>query len=166
MKASYQREAFGACYEEALPLLTRHWREIAKFQDIALDVDVTTYRHADTAGRLRVYTARVDENLVGYAVFAVGFNPHYRASLQAVQDVIYIDQSYRRGAIGLDLLRFAERELAAEGVQVVRHHVKRAHPKLGRILEHMGYEVEDVLYSKRLDVRSDAKTASLATTEA
>jgi len=163
MGSTYQRETFEECFEEALPILHRHWQEIAHYPDISLNVDVERYLQAERSGVLRIYTARAERladadrqisniDLVGYAVFSVGMNPHYSASKQAVQDVIYVDQSYRRGAIGLGLIRFCEEQLAAEGVQVILHHVKQAHPKLGYILEHkFGYELVDLIYAKRLD---------------
>jgi hypothetical protein len=157
MTATYQREAFADFFDAALPLLPEHKREIAHFQDIELKVDVDRYLVAEAAGVLRVYTVRVQDEveglkLVGYAAFFVARNPHYADSLQAVQDVIYVDTRHRRGRLGLGLIAFAESELRAEGVQVVRQHVKLAHPKLGWILQHkFGYEPEETIYVKRLD---------------
>lgn len=160
MQATYQRETFGAVIDEAMPLLERHWREIAHFPDIVLNVDRERYLLAEVAGTVRVYTARVPPcsmgisgDLIGYAAFFVARNPHYADSLQATQDVIYLDPPFRRGRIGLGLLQFCERELEAEGVEVVMHHVKLAHPQLGAILDRMGYQDVDVIKAKRLAPR-------------
>lgn len=155
MGVTYARELFDACYSEAIPLLEQHYAEIAHFQDIKLNVDIERYRAAEAAGALRIYTARLpDQRLVGYAAFAVGRNPHYADSLQAVNDVIYLDPNYRRGRVGVGLIAYCDEQLALEGVQVVRHHVKRAHPKLGFILEHkFGYAAEDTIMVKRLDIK-------------
>jgi GNAT superfamily N-acetyltransferase len=101
---------------------------------------------------LRIYTARLhDGKLIGYAVFLVNTNAHYAGSLQAVQDVLYIDPEHRRGHAALRLLHFSEAELRDEGVQCVYHHVKLNHPALGVLLERMGYAKIETIYGRRLD---------------
>lgn len=133
-------------------LLELHYREIAQHPDIALDVDADAYRAMEANGALRVYTARVGGELVGYAVFLVGRNPHYCQSLQARCDVFYVAPDRRGYRLGVELVRYSERMLAAEGVQVVYHHTKIAHPLLARLLEHLGYDAVEVNYARRLDV--------------
>ncbi|MFO0467329.1 MAG: GNAT family N-acetyltransferase [bacterium] len=147
----FQRERFTDAFDDALPLLEQHRQEIAHFQDILLDVDVRLYCNADVSDRLRVYTARDGDRLVGYACYFVGSNPHYQASKQAKQDVLYLHPDYRAGRTGLRLVEFADAQLAIEGVQCVYHHVKDAHPALGRILGFLGYEPVERVYVKRLD---------------
>jgi len=102
---------------------------------------------------VRAFTVVDNESLaplIGYAVFFVHRNPHYRSSLQAVEDVIYLDPEYRRGRTASRLVRFAERRLTEDGVQVIYHHAKVAHPALGKILERMGYEHIENIYGKRV----------------
>jgi hypothetical protein len=157
MRVLFQREPFDSFFAEALPLLERHKLEIAHYADIPLDVDTEKYRMTESSGLLRVFTARLNRGpsepltLIGYAAFFVGPNPHYRTSLQAVQDVLYLAPEQRQGRLGLDLVRFTERELRREGVQVVYHHVKLAHPALGVLLAKDGYDPIEQLYAKRLD---------------
>lgn len=152
MRGTYfQQELFVDCYHEAAPLLEAHWREIAHYQDIMLEPDEHRYIDLEISGKLRIYTARVAGELVGYAAFFVAPNMHYKSSVQAVQDVIFLAPRHRNSRIGLKLLSFSEDRLRAEGVQAVHHHVKTAHPALGRILGRMGYKPVDVIYSKRLD---------------
>ena len=153
----YARETFEAAYDEAEPLLALHYREIAHYQDIPLDVNEEAYRTLETLDMLRVFTVRLAADaetfpLIGYAVFVVNRNPHYKGSLQAVQDIIYVDPEFRKGRVGLNLLRFCEDELRAEGVQVILHHVKEKHPTLGFVLAKMGYEHIDSIYARRLDL--------------
>lgn len=155
MRLRTQREPFALFYKEALPLLEKHKEEIAHFKDIPLEVDVDNYLDSEKRGALRVYTARLDRGpadpmtLIGYALFIVGTNPHYKSSLQALQDVLYVDPDQRRGATGLALINFCEHELQREGVQVIYHHVKLAHPALGVILNHRGYEEIERVWVKR-----------------
>lgn len=131
-------------------LLTKHYQEIAHFKDIPLGIDWDKYELAQNAGNLRVFTARVDNLIVGYAVYLIGANPHYKSSIQAVQDVLFLERSCRGALIGSKLITFADKELAAEGVQVSFHHSKVAHP-MDSILKRNGYEMVDTLWAKRLD---------------
>lgn len=140
-------------FQEALPLLEAHWQEIAHFKDIPLDPDYEAYKKIEAAGFLRCYTARWESgpvsHMVGYAVYFLRYHPHYKSSLQASQDILYIDPKYR-GGTGARFINWCDDQLRAEHVQVVYHHVKAAH-NFGPLLERFGYELQDLIYGKRLD---------------
>lgn len=149
-----EREAFTReLCEEMGPALALHWREIAHFDDIALDVDVERYLAMEEAGTMRLFVVRMAGKLVGYACFVVAPHAHYKHSLQALQDVLYVDPACRCSAIGLRLIRHCDTALAAEGVQVVLQHAKVRHQALHVILPREGYEAVDMVYVKRLDSR-------------
>lgn len=145
---TYQAEQYKDCIDEALPLLSMHWEEIAHFKDIKLNPDFEQYATFDSLGMLRVYTARKNNILIGYAVYFVRSNPHYKHSLQAVQDILYIHPQHR--GIGGRLILFADEALKEEGVEVVYQHIKAAH-NVGRLLERLRYELVDLVYAKRLN---------------
>lgn len=160
----FRREKFVDVIDEAEPLLRAHWHEIARFPDIPLDIDQRTYMLAEAAGMLRIFTARVERradvaadravrhlDLVGYAVYIVSVHPHYKGSLQAKQDVVYVEQASRGRWIGYKLLKYADAELTAEGIEVAHQHQKIAHPALGVILKRLGYEPAEVIWTKRLN---------------
>lgn len=135
-------------YSEAHALLTAHYQEVAHYQDIELDPDYEGYAALEQAGALRIYTARTDGKLIGYAVYIVRHNLHYRSSLQAVQDVLFIHQVHRgRGMIFID---WCDQQLKAEGVAVVYQHVK-VKLDYGPALAKLGYEPIDHIYGRRLD---------------
>lgn len=143
-----QREAIADCLPELQPLLQMHWREIAHFQDIPLDPDYEFYR---TTPVTRCFNARRDDGrLIGYVIFFVARNKHYMGSVQATQDILFVDPQ-ERGGVGRQLLRESEAQLKAEGVQVVYHHQKLSHPVLGDLLRSEGYEPVEVIWAKRLD---------------
>ena len=144
------RERASTVLDDIKPLLIAHYREIAHFQDIPLDPDYTRYLEMDLKGLLRIYTVRDHELLVGYALYFVMPALHYRGSLQAFQDILFIHPDYRKGRSGMALLKFSHEALKSDGVQVVRQHVKAAH-NFGPLLERLGYELEDLIYTKRLD---------------
>lgn len=132
-------------------MLVAHWEEIATWPDIRLDPDTGAYEALDDAGMLRMYTVRDARSgtLAGYAAYIVRTHLHYRQSKQAVQDVLFLRTDYRRGQTGRQLIEYADAQLAAEGVQVVYHHVKTAH-NFGPLLERIGYEHVENIYAKRL----------------
>lgn len=150
MELRFEREKLMDWFDEAMPLFEKHFSEVSHFQDIALDINKESYRQIEEAGVLRTYTVRKDGKLVGYSIYFVKANIRYQKSVQAVQDVLFIDPDHR--GVGRKLIEFADRQLQAEGVQVVYHHVKTK-PELnfGPLLERMGYQHVDQIYAKRLD---------------
>lgn len=164
---------------EALPLLSAHWAEVAHYQDIPLNVDVGMYLAAEAAGNVRCYTVRKSvtvcvpalefcdtdsQMLVGYAVYFVRSNPHYKQSIQASQDVLFIHPDSR--GIGREFLEWTHDELRREGVQACYQHVKVAH-NFGPLLKRMGYECVDLIFAKRLDrPHGDALRADAAAFQA
>jgi GNAT superfamily N-acetyltransferase len=153
---AYKKELFADFFPACLPLIEKHWSEIAHYQDIPLEVDADRYRALEEAGILRIYTARLDGVvLVGYAVMMVNSDAHHKSSRCAVQDALYVHPDFRKQGIGLKLIRFVETVLLGEGVQAVQQHVHVEHPQLGTILRKRGYEVVDFVYLKRLDKPSN-----------
>ena len=148
----FAREKIWDLWEEAWPLLVEHWGEVAKYSDIKLDPDFTAYHEAELNGALRVYTARAEGVLVGYAAFMVRGNAHYKSSIQAVQDVVFLRKACRRGLVGYKLLKFADDQLATEGVQVVYQHVKIKN-NFSAVLGRIGYEKVEEVWAKRLDLK-------------
>jgi len=146
---AFTRESIAACMVEAKALVEQHYHEIAHYPDIPLDPDWDTYLKAEHAGAVRAYFVRDDGTLRGYAIFFVRPNMHYKTSLQANQDILYIDRSLR-GTTPLRFIKWCDAQLKAEGCQVVYHHVKVAHD-FGPILKRMGYEAIDTIWGKRLD---------------
>jgi GNAT superfamily N-acetyltransferase len=144
----FQREAFADFFDDALPLLTKHKTEIDHWKDTPLEIDPTFYKMRETCGMLRIYTAR-HTKLIGYTVFLVTTHPHNGERI-ALADAVYVLPEERRGRVGLNLLLFAEQDLRADGVEAIYHSVKIAHPTLGRILQHQGYEEVERIWAKRL----------------
>ena len=158
MAITFQREGFHPFYEDSAPLLAAHWEEVSHYPDIPLEVDVPLYERAEAAGMLRVFTVRDEAmdpahrgQILGYAVFFVATNAHYSGSLQAKQDVLFLSPQFRGGNLGIRLVKFADEQLKADGVQVVYQHQKLAHPALGAVLLRRGYEPVETLWAIRLD---------------
>lgn len=143
-----------AFVEEIKPLISAHWQEIAHFKDIPLDPDFDLYQKIYDSGTLRAFTVRTEEGtLIGYALFFVKVNLHYKSSNQAVQDILFIHPEHR--GMGRKFIAWCDEQLQAEGVQAVYHHMKAAH-SFGPMLETIGkkegnpYEIQDLIYVRRL----------------
>jgi hypothetical protein len=134
---------------ELKKLIPAHYEEVSRDHDIPLNPDWDKYMQLQDNGCVRVFTAR-DEfgELIGYNVFFVHKNLHYQSSVQASQDVIYIDKEKR--GFGRRFIDWCDVQLGAEGVQKVYHHVKAKH-NFGPMLEKLGYELADLVYARRLD---------------
>lgn len=141
-------ENFGDIVGELKPLLELHYHEIAHHKDIPLDPDYDVYQKLQDIGAIICFTARRDGHLIGYNIFFVRHNMHYKTSKQAVQDVVFIHPEFR--GFGKKFFLYCDEILKQEGVQVVYHHIKAAH-NFGKMLESIGYSLVDLIYGKRLD---------------
>lgn len=163
-KLGFQEESFHAVVEEIVPLLRDHYDELTLHKDVVqLDPDWRLYEALHRDQMLRIYTARDDDVLVGYAIFFVNYHPHYRQLLRAVNDVLFLAKDYRHGSTGLRLVAFADQALVDLGVQRIHWHLKIAthgmehvgiHKPLGAdrdlvpIFKRMGYEVEETVVGR------------------
>ncbi len=146
---NFQRETVQDVMGEITPLLKAHYHEISADHYIPLEPNWDGYQKIESAGAFRIFTARAEDGrLIGYNCFFINHNLHYKSSLQAVQDVIYIDKE-RRG-FGQSFINWCDAQLKAEGVQKVYHHVKAKH-NFGPMLERNGYALVDLIFAKRLD---------------
>jgi hypothetical protein len=147
------RESLADVLDEIAPLIVAHWREVHPYRDLKVDPDLDLYLTAEARGMLRVFIARICGVLVGYSIFFVLESPQVRGLIQAKHEVLYLDPDYRRGLTGLRLIAECDRELKAEGVAVV-HHSVRPRNDFSPILERLGYEKTEAIYSRRLDKES------------
>lgn len=148
---NFSREVFTPkLYGEMWPIFEAHYDEIAHHKDIPLEPDTLYYDTMEKTGHLRVFCVRKEGKLVGYEVVTVGMNPHYSNSKQAKQDILFLNKDLRGGTNGFRFIKWCDEQLKNEGVQVVYHHVKKAH-NFGPVLQRMGYELVDLIYGRRLD---------------
>lgn len=140
-------ESLEQVFDEVSPLLVGHYTEIEGHLGIPLDIDWEAYAEVEKAGAIRIFTARIDGNLIGYTVFFVHTSLHYKTSKQAVQDGLFIDPEHR--GFGMKFLRWCDTQLRNEGVQFVHHSVSVL-KDFGQMLERLGYEKSETVYRRRL----------------
>ena len=150
-KVRYQTEILSvSLIKEAHDLMAMQRDELCLHDDFELDPDWEAYFTLSATGQLVICTARKNEELIGYAAYALHQNMHYRKIKCAVQDVLFLHSSKRGTMAGYRLIQFADSYLASLGVQLVSHHVKVKFD-FGPMLERLGYEQSEKIFEKRLD---------------
>lgn len=145
----FQRETItDELITQLKPLLEAHFDEVEHYKDIPLDPNYEAYKLMDHAGVIRLFTAREKKELVGYSILFVMPAYHYKSSIQATHDVLFVKKEHR--GIGEKFIQFCDSELQSEGVQVVYQSVKLTH-NFGHMLTRIGYQHVDNVYYRRLN---------------
>ena len=145
---SFKRENVKRIWDDLVPLLDKHYAELAPYKDVPLDPDKDFYLKADELGMIRVYAAREAGVLVGYAVYGVRRDVHYKSLKKAEQGLLFVAPE-RRGRFGLKFIRWCEEQLKGEGVNLIVCHAK-IHRDFGGVFAHLGYTPTDQIYARRL----------------
>lgn len=141
-------ETYDDVIEEIKPLLEEHYEEIAKYKDIPLVPDWSTYRKLEQVGVLKIFTCRQDDRLIGYGIYFIKPHLHYSTCLVAQQDILFITKGHR--GTGFRFINWCDEQLKSLGVNLTVQHIKASH-NFGAMLERQGYELMDLIYTKRLD---------------
>lgn len=146
----YAVERWRDLRAEMLPLLVRHWREVAlNHADVPLDIDEKRYADLDEAEALHIVTVRRDGVLVGYHVAIVSAHLHYASTLHGITDVYYLAPECREGFTGVRLFKRVEQEMRALGVKKLFTGTK-THLDMSRLFERLGYQRVEYLFAKIL----------------
>jgi len=154
----YPKETVGGCiyaietlhtgYADAHALTKMHFEEIAANKDvIKLNADMASYEEAEENHNLHIVTCRIDGVLVGYHLSFIRPHLHYKDSLTAYTDLFFIHPSYRRGRIGVNLFKYAEKTLWQRGVQRIYMPTKLK-LDVGALFEHLGFDAIERVYTK------------------
>ena len=132
--------------KELEPLVTFHHAEVSTFKDMDVCPAWDKYLAMDNAGMLRIYTVRGEGKLIGYAFFILGPHLHYRYSVQAVEDALYIQPEHR--GYGKHFMVWCDNQLRECGAQVIYRGVPTTND-YSRILLILGYKPLEQMYSRR-----------------
>lgn len=149
----YAVERWRDIRAEMMPLLVRHWREVAlNHSDVPLDIDEARYKSLDESGALHIVTARQVGALIGYHVAIVSTHLHYASTLHGITDVYWIAPEKRHGTTAIRLFQRVESELEVRGVRKLFTATK-LHLDQGRLFEYLGYKPVERLYAKLIGGR-------------
>ena len=152
-EVTFQLEQFADISTEAEVLAQAHFLEVDDGVEprrrFALDSRLMAY--GSRIGNLRVYTARVDGQLVGYCTWNIQYDIESRGLLIATQGAWYTDPQFASHGLGLRLFKWTLNELKSLGVQCVFPHHRlqgRGTPeRLGAWLQRLGAKPIKIEYS-------------------
>ena len=141
-------ERYHQVSEDIKELIKLHYEEIAVNKDvIPLDPDWDRYKALDDSGLIMTVTARDDGKIIGYAIFFVTSHLHYKSTIYANNDLLYLHPDYRKGMTGIRLITLSEGFLKQRGVAKIMWHIK-FNKDFSRLLHHLGYVDEDIIVGK------------------
>lgn len=162
MTISYQVETYAQVIEEIWPMLEAHYLEIATDKAVKPFIpDLEKYQAMEEAGMLRIFTARhkpdqlvedyplhplsaAERNgrLIGYFVSFVMKHMHYSETTMAINDIMYIEPSYRGGTTGYRLVKLASEDLKNLGADILIIHMKCDYP-FRSLLTKLGFHLTE-----------------------
>lgn len=158
MPISLDIEPVAAVRDGMAALADAHWTECGVHKDaIPLDVDWDKIAAYETIGMWKSIVMRRDGRMIGYSNWVIGPPLHYRSTIFANNDSIYLDPSERNGWAGVRLIRGAEPILRGLGVRRIIYHARPfkligAHNRpLAELFVRLGYGLDDTLHSKVLE---------------
>ncbi len=131
-------------------LQKEHWDEIARNKHIMiLNPDNERYGKLEDAGLLLSLGAFDNESLVGYSINFITTNLHYKELTYLDNDVLFLSKKYRVGRNGIRLIKETEKKAKEHGARMCLWHAKK-NTTLEKILPKMGYNIQDIIFSKEL----------------
>ena len=147
----FSRESVSDVIDDVVSMARDHDAEVTEpvTGEFPLDVDQERYRRLESSGILRVFAARDEGRLAGYATIIVFKSLRRRNLTTAQEEAIYLAPEYRRGGAGLRFIRYIEGEMQKE-CEMIIWHSPLVNPTLGIVLSKMGYTKTHEVFIRRL----------------
>ena len=135
---------------EVNELIREHWEEVALNKKVMrLDPDWDLYKRMEAEGRAFALGAFQGSAMVGYVVMFLMRHVHYKEMTIAMNDVLFVRKTHRKGRTGLRLIQEAEEVARRKGAQLVTWHAK-PDTALADLLPKLGYGVQDIVFSREV----------------
>lgn len=144
----FRQEFLVTLKDEMIPLLQEDWDEIGD-DHLPFDPDFDTYEELESNNLLRIFTARVEGELVGYFVVIYVPSLQSKGKLLAINDTIFVSKAHRNKMIGPRLFRFVEKCVKQDGMDRL-YVVITEKNDIGDNLLRMGYNKIETRYEKVL----------------
>jgi hypothetical protein len=151
MKLILQCEPVLEVRPEMEPLLEDHYQELTLHKEkIKLDPDWDLYDKLEKQKQFYLLTARDEDTnqLIGYSAWFVKTHIHYKNTIVASNDVLFLHKDHRQGMTGIRLIKYSEQEMKKYAHKITWH--VKGEPDFRPILHRMGYIDEDVIVGKML----------------
>lgn len=115
-----QREDFNEVKDQVDELTHKNWEDtgLSKY-GIKLNPDWDIYETLNKSYMLGVYTVRKQNNLVGYLTVVSREHHHYKNTVFASNDILFIEKEHRKGLLGYFLVKYAVKDLKNLGADVL-----------------------------------------------
>lgn len=145
---SFQAEPLADMWYDAIPLMVANHNEVGGLPAQHFSPSLSMFQSIEAVGMLKVYTARLDGNLIGYGVFALAPHPTYPDIKMATAHVVYFDPPHR-GRRSLRFLRWMKAQLKDAGADYwgLQNHEKH---NWDHTLRHLGLEPMETFYVGKL----------------
>lgn len=142
----FKKESFSDTFPELKSLFKQNHAETSALND-PLDPDYLRLSEMERAGNLLFYVIRYQGEAVGYAMFYLDEEIRHKGVWSAVQEMMFVEKKHR--GIGIAFITYCDAMLKEMGVKYVW---RQATTKLdvGRVYEHLGYELIQKTYLKGL----------------
>lgn len=133
-----------------IDLVKKHYEEVTLHKEIKkLDPDWDRYLKLEALSQFVFLTARDDGEMVGYCSMFVMPHIHYKDTLCATNDAIYLLPEYRKTDVGPKLIGYAEKIAKVMGCQHIVWHIKYGYD-FSPLMYRNGYEDEEKCVGKVL----------------
>ena len=145
----FSKEKLRDCWDEVISLARLHWNETEAYRHgQPFNPDRDRYWHYNDIGYHHQYTVRDNGKLVGHGGIYVSQSMHTQLPV-AHEDTWFLLPEYRKGRNALRFYKFIEDDLKAMGVVEITVSAKLSN-SAGTIIEYLGYEHTEKLYSKQI----------------
>jgi len=112
---TFQEESYKIMFTpEFENLMIPHYQEVGGFKDsdkIKLSLNWDMYKVIGENGNVVMFTVRNSGELIGYNFYIVSTHPHYKDTLIAEADSIYLTPQFRKGYTGYKLIKYSINKL-------------------------------------------------------
>jgi len=144
----YQQEFLYQAKQEVEPLAKLEWEE-SGHPTTELDIDWESYLTLEDMRKLKFFTAREGDLLVGYFVVILGYSLTSKELLTASYEAVYVHKDHRKSMVARRLFKFVEDCLKEDGIHCVIASSSNMNP-IGKFLSRMGYGEVETKYEKVL----------------
>lgn len=145
----FAKEPLRQCWDEVINLARLHWNETEAYRHgQPFNPDRDRYWHYNDIGYHHQYTVRDNGRLVGHGGIYVSQSMHTQLSV-AHEDTWFLLPEYRKGRNAIRFYKFIEADLIGMGVREIVVSAKLSN-SAGTIIEYLGYEHTEKLYSKQI----------------
>lgn len=149
MTIQYTTAKVSECFDEVLSLLDNHYQELSVTKHYKLNPCFDLYKANEKNGKCRVILCKNDNEIIGYIIFFIDVNLHYKDCLLATEDIYYLKPEYRKGRTGIKMFKFAEEYLKSLGVNMIKYSTK-VHSDNSKLFEYLGFSFTEKVYIKTI----------------